>query len=76
MMSAVAGEQYFSVAAILLALYKPDPNLSQFGVTGRDDSPSYIEGHVLNICALAFTNENVSARVNAFGPLAFCSLIQ
>ncbi|PMD66235.1 uncharacterized protein K444DRAFT_166965 [Hyaloscypha bicolor E] len=31
-----------------------------------------MEGYILKICGLAFTNDNVSARVNAFGPLAFC----
>ncbi|KAE9375243.1 hypothetical protein N431DRAFT_542827 [Stipitochalara longipes BDJ] len=68
----VAGEQYFAVAEILLALSQPGPNTPQFGIVGRENSQAAVESHVLKICGLAFTNNNVSARVNAFGPLAFC----
>lgn len=68
----MAGEQYCSVADILLALSKPYLNTPRFGILGREGSQVAIEGHVLKICGLAFTNENVSARVNVFGPLAFC----
>jgi hypothetical protein len=28
--------------------------------------------HALKVCGLAYTNKDVAARVNAFGPLAFC----
>ena len=60
------------MAEMLLALSKPSPQNPQFGMAGREESQAAIEGHALKICGLAFTNENVSARVNAFGPLAFC----
>jgi hypothetical protein len=60
------------VAEILLTLSQPNPNIPEFSIHGREGSEAAIEGHVLKICGLAFTNENVSARVNAFGPLAFC----
>jgi hypothetical protein len=72
MIRTVAGEQYLSVAGILLELSKPQQDTPQFGIHGREESQADIEGHVLKICGLAFTNDNISARVNAFGPLAFC----
>ena len=68
----VAGEQYCSVAKILLSLSEPRPLAPNFGVTLRGLSLPLVREEALKICGLAYTNENVSARVNAFGPLAFC----
>jgi len=68
----VAGEQYCSVAEILLALSKPNTDILQFRILGIEQSQGIIQGHALKVCGLAFTNENIAARVNAFGPLAFC----
>lgn len=31
-----------------------------------------IEPHAVQICALAISNDSNAARVNAFGPVAFC----
>ncbi|KAG9230251.1 hypothetical protein BJ875DRAFT_162264 [Amylocarpus encephaloides] len=58
----VAAQQYYSVAEILLATQKPGLGID------RD----VILYHALRVCGLAYTNENVAARVNAFGPLSFC----
>ncbi len=58
----VAAQQYFSIAKILLALYNPS------GYIDRD----IILENTLRVCGMAYTNENTAARVNAFGPLAFC----
>jgi hypothetical protein len=68
----VAGEQHLSVAAILLELSKPQQDTSQFGKYGREENREATEGYILKTSGLAFTNNNDSARVNAFGPLAFC----
>lgn len=54
--------QYYHVAKVLL--YSHDP--------GSIDHTGDIHNAALKICGLANTNRNVSARVNAFGPLAFC----
>jgi len=32
----------------------------------------FAEDRALRVCGLAWTNEDASAMVNAFGPLAFC----
>ncbi|RDL30161.1 uncharacterized protein BP5553_10439 [Venustampulla echinocandica] len=58
----VAAQQYCSVAEILLALFDPFAPANQEAVLE----------HAIKICGLAYTNDNVAARVNAFGPLAFC----
>jgi hypothetical protein len=69
----VAGEQYFSLARILLALSEPLPSEFDSGIIDREPSTLQVREEALRVCGLAFTNENVAARVNAFGPLAFCS---
>jgi hypothetical protein len=68
----VAGEQHLSVAAILLELSKPQQDTSQFGMHGREENRAAMESYILKICRFDFTNDKVSARVNTFGPLAFC----
>jgi hypothetical protein len=64
----VAAQQYYSIAEILLTLYNPLHPGAQFGEPERQ----FAEDHALRVCGLAFTNDNVAARVNAFGPLSFC----
>jgi hypothetical protein len=64
----VAAQQYLAVAEILLAVYDPCPD---GGHLGRR-SLVFAEEKALQVCGLAWTNENDAARVNAFGPLAFC----
>ncbi|KAI1616484.1 hypothetical protein EDD36DRAFT_415380 [Exophiala viscosa] len=56
------------VAEIMLALYDPCPTGGHLGPR----SFRFAEEQALDICGLAWTNEDDSARVNAFGPLAFC----
>jgi hypothetical protein len=68
----VAGEQYCSVAEILLAQSKPHPDIPQFRNLNLDQDQEIIQDSSLRVCGLAFTNENIATRVNAFGPLAFC----
>lgn len=70
--SAVAGKQYYYVAEMLLRLSQPCPGAPAFGLIGREASRDAIETPALMVCGLAFTNDNIPARVNAFGPLAFC----
>jgi len=72
MICTVAAEQYYSVTEILLALSKPFPDTTASTSTEEVQSRDVIIHHALRICGLAYTNDNVSARVNAFGPLAFC----
>ena len=60
--STVAAMQYYHVANLLLYLFDPQPH----------DHTAVILESSLEVCGLADTNNNVSARVNAFGPLAFC----
>jgi hypothetical protein len=66
----VAARQYYSVAEILLTLYNPLLSEVPVGEVER----RFAEDHALRVCGLAFTNDNVSARVNAFSPLSFVSL--
>ena len=65
---AVASQQYMAVAEMLLTLFNPSP---AGGHLGRADL-AFAEDRALRICGLAQTNDDVSAKVNAFGPLAFC----
>ncbi len=69
----MAGEQYLSVAEILLALSRPTPNTPQFGLSGRDEGTVIINSHAMRLCGLAYSNDDVAARLNVFGPLAFGS---
>lgn len=69
---AVAGEQYCCISEMLLELAKPLPGAGKFGLMGREECQQSIETSALKICGTAFTNDDVPARVNSFGPLAFC----
>jgi hypothetical protein len=68
----VAGEQYFSIAKILLSLSEPRPDAPNFGAIGRESNMLSVSDEALKVCGLAYTNEDIAARVNGFGPLAFC----
>lgn len=57
---------------MMLALYDPSPVGGH--LTRR--SLDFAQEQALEVCGLAWTNENDSARVNAFGPLAFCEYHQ
>ncbi|RDW84382.1 hypothetical protein BP6252_01972 [Coleophoma cylindrospora] len=58
----VAAQQYCAIAEILLAIYDP------FSPIDRE----FVLEQTLKVCGLAYTNDNVAARVNVFGPLAYC----
>ncbi|KAK6380183.1 hypothetical protein LTS17_005372 [Exophiala oligosperma] len=64
----VAAQQYRSVVEILLSLHDPLP----LGGHISRRSFAFAEEQALVICGLAWTNDDDSARVNAYGPLAFC----
>jgi hypothetical protein len=57
------------MAEILLIL--SSPRLQNPSIEGGLDLDR-VQDLALNVCGLAFTNESVAARVNAFGPLTFC----
>ena len=64
----VAAQQYFAVSEILLRLFNPSPGKRRIGQVDLD----FAEDRALRVCGLASTNDDVSGRVNAYGPLAFC----
>jgi len=64
----IAAGQYFAVAEILLKLFNPASASGHVTQTDLD----FAENRAERVCGLACTNDDVSARVNAFGPLAFC----
>jgi hypothetical protein len=64
----VAAHQYKAVAEIFLILYDPSP---QGGHLDYRNLTS-VEDQALQICGSAWTNLDEAARVNAFGPMAFC----
>lgn len=68
----VAGEQYFSITKSLLALSEPLQSAPTWGLTNRESIIPCIRDEALRVCGLAYTNDDIAARVNAFGPLAFC----
>jgi len=53
---------------MLLTLFNPSPAGGHLGKADLE----FAEDRALRICGLAQTNDDVSAKVNAFGPLAFC----
>lgn len=50
--------------------------MSASNTVATEDDEACIRDKALEVCGLAFTNDNVAARVNAFGPLAFCTYLQ
>ncbi|RFU32106.1 hypothetical protein B7463_g4227, partial [Scytalidium lignicola] len=58
----VAGQQYCAITEILLAIYDPFSPVDQ----------EFVLNQTLKVCGLAYTNDSIAARVNTFGPLAFC----
>jgi hypothetical protein len=52
----------------MLKLFNPSPKGKHVGQADLD----FAEDRAIRICGLAWTNDDVAARVNAFGPLAFC----
>ena len=64
----VAALQYSAVLDLLLTIFNPRPLNGDIG----PDELRTAEIWALRVCGLAATNKDISARVNAFGPLAFC----
>lgn len=50
--------------------------MSASDTVATEDDEACIRDKALEVCGLAYTNDNVAARVNAFGPLAFCTYLQ
>ena len=69
---AVAALQYLSVAEILLAMFRHPSLEGGSDVQAFNADHELARQHALRVCGLAYTNDNVAVRVNAFGPLAFC----
>ena len=64
----VAAHQYKAVAEMFLILYDPSPQGGHLNYR----SLTLVEDQALQICGSAWTNLDEAARVNAFGPMAFC----
>lgn len=56
------------MAKIILTLSSPESGITEPRPCDEDN----ILDNALRVCGLAYTNDNIAARVNAFGPLAFC----
>ena len=69
---AVAALQYLSVAKILLAMFRHPMLERSSDVQAFNADHELARQHALRVCGLAYMNDNVAARVNAFGPSAFC----
>ena len=69
---AVASQQYLAIAEMLLCLFNPSPARGHLTKTDLE----FAENCALRVCGLARTNDSISAKVNAFGPLAFCECSQ
>lgn len=53
---------------MLLVLYDPCPEGGHLSIR----SLNFAQEQALQVCGLAWTNTDEAARVNAFGPMAFC----
>ncbi len=67
--SLVCALQYVATAKILLALSSPEPQNES--CSSRLD---LVQKLTVEVCGLAFTNEDLAATINGFGPLLFCML--
>jgi hypothetical protein len=68
----VAAQQYCSVAELLLATFRPLPLDESLDTQAFQTRDELAQDLALKVCGLAYTNDNIAARVNGFGPLAFC----
>lgn len=65
---AVVALQYLSVAEILLVTFR-HPSLERSSdIQAFIPNHELTQQHALRVCGLAYTNDNATARVNAFGP--------
>ncbi|KAJ4984949.1 hypothetical protein SVAN01_09555 [Stagonosporopsis vannaccii] len=64
----VAAQQYLAISEMLLVLYDPYPEGGHLSIRSLD----FAQERTMQVCGLAWTNTDEAARVNAFGPMAFC----
>jgi hypothetical protein len=64
--------QYAAIAKILLNLLTPPGHLVTETVITQSASDDEVQQLAALVCGLAYTNENLAATLNAFGPLIFC----
>jgi hypothetical protein len=57
---------------MMLSLHHPDSGQEE----PIDSAVEFAEDQALQVCGLAWTNANEAARVNAFGPMAFCKSVR
>ena len=66
----VSALQYAETAKILLTLSLPESK------PDSSHSPlDLVQKRTIRVCGLAFTNEDLGATVNGFGPLLFCKFV-
>jgi hypothetical protein len=68
----VSALQYAAIAKMLLILSSPEPQTRSSKPTQHNRPPDLVEKLTVRVCGLAFTNEDLAATLNAFGPLSFC----
>jgi len=71
----VAAQQYASIAEIFLLIYNPDNDAEGKFSHLSIQKKALVQEQSLKVCGMAFTNDNDAARVNAFGPMAFCESV-
>ena len=63
----VSALEYAATAEILLSLSSPEPQ------TKSSKRPlDVVQKLAIRVCGIAFTNEDLAATLNSFGPLLFC----
>jgi len=63
----VSAWQYAITAKILLALSSPE-----LQTDGSNLPADLVQKLAIRVCGIAFTNEDLGATLNGFGPLLFC----
>lgn len=66
----VCALQYASITEILLALSTPNQESEN-----RNQTSDLVRKLTIRVCGIAYTNENVPAMINSFGPLLFCMFL-
>ncbi|KAK8200591.1 hypothetical protein M8818_005905 [Zalaria obscura] len=63
----IAAKQYLNIARMLLTLFNPSPPTGHISQSDLD----LAQRCALDVCGVAWINQNIPATVNGFGPLAF-----
>jgi len=66
----VSAWQYAITAEILLALSSSEPQID-----GSNRPLDVVQKLAIRVCGIAFTNEDLGATLNGFGPLLFCEFL-